>query len=240
MIGANAALWIAALQGSSPRTILARWSVVGGTLKQTSGGTAASADSDPVGSWADDTGVREIAQATSGKRPLLRTATPSVDFDGSDDHLLTATAISAASGSLVLLFVTGATAFAARGAQVLISGADSTAADKWFEVGITADGRVYVEFNNAGTKNTVVGASYLDVSTAYALLVAFDGTDYYVALGTTEQNPLIITSTGTCGWFGSVSGANNLVLGGTVTSAGLVRPFQGSVLEAAIYTVDIT
>jgi hypothetical protein len=59
---------------------------------QTVSGTAATANNDPVGSWIDQ-GLRShnLAQSTSGKRPLLKTAyqngLPAVLFDGVDDLL---------------------------------------------------------------------------------------------------------------------------------------------------------
>lgn len=218
---------------------IAWWKANGGVLFQNSNGTtAASSNNDPVGYWADVVGTRHVIQGTSGKRPLLQTSGPGIKFDGSDDVLSYAGSISDVVGTLVIAFTTGSSMFTA--AQVLIGTADASAANKWFEVGITSDGRIYVEYNNAGTKHTVVGSSFLDVSTTYALMLAFDGTDYYAMLGTTEQNPLIVTNVGTFGWFGSVSSASNLTLGATITSAGTVRPFNGQIHEALIYARDVT
>ena len=59
---------------------------------QTSGGSAATADTDPVGEWQDQSGnANHVVQATAGRRPLLKTgifgALPSVRFDGVDDYL---------------------------------------------------------------------------------------------------------------------------------------------------------
>lgn len=243
MLSLGLGIWASSLNQTSANPYLARFvsSGAGNLFTDTAGTIAASSNGDAIAKWKDLGSLgANLTQSTSSNRPTLTSATPCVTFDGTDDRLISSTAISAVSGSLVVVFTTGATAFATRGAQVLVSGADATAANKWFEIGIESDGRVYIEYNNAGTKNTVACPSYLDVSTSYALLVVFDGTDYYAILGTTEQNPMIITSVGAFGWFGSVSGANNFVLGGTVTSAGLVRPFQGSILEAAIYASDIT
>lgn len=61
------------------------------TLLQTSAGSAASADSDPVGlaKSKDTTGTRGLYQATAGSRPLLRTGVINgksvLRFDGSND-----------------------------------------------------------------------------------------------------------------------------------------------------------
>lgn len=201
--------------------------------------TAASANNDPVGCWQDQKGSKHLIQATAGARPLLSTSTPvSVVFDGSDDNVKYAAGIADTVGSITIAFQTGATAFSA--AQVLFSSADEGSANNWFEVGISADGRIYIESNAAGTKETVVGSTYLYNSTNYFLVVAFDGVDYFALLNGVEENPLVVTNIGTYAWFGDVSGADNLTMGGTVTSAGLVRPFQGKMMEVAIYSQDIT
>jgi len=201
--------------------------------------TAASANNDPVGCWQDQNGLKNLVQATGGNKPLLSTATPvSVSFDGSSDNLKYAAGISDTIGSITIAFQTGATAFSA--AQALFSSADEGSANNWFEVGISADGRIYIESNASGTKHTVVGSTYLYNSTNYFLVIAYDGTDYFALLNGVEQNPLIVTSIGPYAWFGNVSGADNLVMGGTVTSAGLVRPCQAKIMEVAIYSQDIT
>lgn len=202
-------------------------------------GTTLATNSQTVQQWNDQSGnSRNVAQATAGNRPIYTSATPIVTFDGVDDYLRFSGSLADVVGSVLVAFKTGATAFSA--AQVLVSSADEATANNWFEIGIGADGRIYIESNAAGTKQTVVGSSFLEVSTNYALAVTFDGTDYYASLNGVEQNPLTITNVGTFAWFGSVSGADNIVLGGTFTSGGIVRPFGGGVMEAEIYAGDIT
>jgi len=179
-------------------------------------------------------------QTIDASRPTFLSSTPGVRFDGVNDYLKYTGSRADLVGSLILAFVTGATSFATRGAQVLFAVADEGSANNWFEVGITGDGRIYVESNNGGTKHTVVASRFLSQSTAYHLALTFDGTDYYIQVSGAEQNPLTILNVGTFAWLGDVVGADNITLGGTVTSAGLVRPFQGDILEVALYSEDIT
>ncbi len=220
---------------------LVNFRATGSLFQDSSRTTAATVNNNPVGSWQNDSGDNyRMTQSTSGSRPLLQTALPSILFDGTDDYLSTANTIADTVGSAVITFKTGSTAFATRGVQVLLSAADTGTANNWFEIGITAAGLVYVESNAGGTKHTVTGVTTLSVSTTYLLAVIHDGTDYYISLSGAEENPLTITNIGTFAWFGDVSGVDNLVLGGTVTSAGLVRPFQGEILEASLYSYDIT
>jgi len=61
-----------------------------GTFQASSCTTAASADTDPVGCWQDQSGQgNNVTQSTSGKRPLLKLAIQNgkqvLQFDGSDD-----------------------------------------------------------------------------------------------------------------------------------------------------------
>lgn len=212
-------------------------SALAGLWQDTSASSAASANNDPIGQWTDAVGGKEFEQATAGARPLLQTAVPSVLFDGSNDYLSYAGAIAASIGSVILSIRTPAT-FTAE--MAILSSADTGSANNWFEIGITDDGKIYVSSNASGTEHKVVGSTFLAASTAYAILVAFDGTDYYVLVNDTEQNPLVIESIGIFGWFGDVSAADNIVVGGTVTSGGLVRPFKGEVIAIDIYSQDIT
>lgn len=200
------------------------------------------ANTDPVATWLDETASnRDLEQASAGSRPVLLTAIPSVSFDGTNDYLTFAGALADVVGSVLVAFVTGTTAFATRGKQALFSTANEGAADEWFEVGIDATGRVYWEWNDGGDKRTAVGSTFLEQSTAYALALTFDGTDYYASVNGVEQNPVTFKAYAAgMGWFGDVAGADNLVMAGTVTSGGLVRPFQGQVMELAIYSGDIT
>lgn len=69
------------------------WTMADGDLYQDSTlGTPATADTDPVGAWEDQTAFGEhLTQTTSGSRPLLKLAQlnglPVVRFDGSNDYL---------------------------------------------------------------------------------------------------------------------------------------------------------
>lgn len=59
---------------------------------QTSGGSAAIANNDPVGVWRDAVAGHDAAQTTSGARPLLKLGVYNghscIRFDGSDDQLI--------------------------------------------------------------------------------------------------------------------------------------------------------
>jgi hypothetical protein len=208
-----------------------------GLSQDTGGATPASANTDPVGQWEDAYSSKDFEQGTAGARPQLLTAIPSVKFDGTNDYLAYAGTIADTVGSVIMAFKTG-TAFTAD--MAIVSSADTGSANNWFEIGINVDGKMYISSNAAGTVHKVVGSTFLDVSTDYIAMIVHDGTDYYMTVGGVEENPLVIESIGSFAWFGDVTGADNVVVGGTVTSAGLVRPFNGALIELNVYAQDIT
>ena len=229
------------MAGSGLAPDLAWWKADGALFQDAAATTPANVAGNPIGAWPSTGSTRALTQTTATQRPLYQTVPKRVVFDGVDDRLSTASPIAAtAAGAIILVFTTSATAFATRGVQAILSQSNSAAANAWFEVGIDAGGRLYTEFNNSGTIRTAVGSTVLANSTTYALLVSYDGTDYYMQLGPSEENPITYSNAGAFGWLGGVPAANTLTLGGTLTSAGLVRPFQGAVIEAQIYTTDIT
>jgi hypothetical protein len=214
---------------------------LGGVFFQLSDGTVAvSANNDPIGYWLDAAGAKTFIQATAGARPLYQSAIPSMLFDGSNDVLTYTGALSDTVGTIIISFITGSTLLVDEGDQVLFSSADTGTANNWFEIGISGDGNIYLSRNVGGTIHRVIGSSVLEESTGYVAMVAFDDTDYYMMVNSTEQNPLIVESVGTPGWFGDVTGADNLCLGGTTTSAGLVRPFNGQIMSIEYYNTDVT
>jgi len=84
--------------GFNPKSIatLAGWwdaSVSSSLAQLSTGGTAVSADSDPVGYWADLSGNgRNLTQSTTNNRPLYKPGVlngrPVIDFDGTNDSML--------------------------------------------------------------------------------------------------------------------------------------------------------
>jgi hypothetical protein len=211
------------------------------TMFQLSGGTTAVvANNDPVGYWQDQSGNgNHVIQATAGNRPLYQSAGPGVLFDGSNDVLKRASALTQTTGSAIVRFSTNATEFLTS-PQVLVSAADEGTANNWFEIGVDEYGRIYIESNAAGTKHTVIGSSRLIQNTAYTLIVVHDGVDYFVLLNGVEENPLSLRNVGVYAWFGDVANADNFVVGGTVTSGGHVRPWKGTINEVIVTSKDIT
>lgn len=71
---------------------LALWLKADAGTFQSSGGSAATSDADPVGEWQDQSGnARHLTQATGSVKPTLRLAVqnglPVIRFDGTDDFL---------------------------------------------------------------------------------------------------------------------------------------------------------
>lgn len=180
-----------------------------------------------------------FSQGAAGARP---TATASmfgsaigVAFDGGD--YLSGSVSASTVGTIILVVKTPATIVSR---QCIFSVADSVAANKWFEVGIDSDARIYAEYNNAGTIHTVKGSTFLDVSAGYVISISLGADGYYAEVGGTEENPLTLDSVGTAGWFGSVTGTLNATIGACLTSGGAARFFSGAVGAIQLYNTDLS
>lgn len=210
-------------------------------FQDSAGTTPVTTNGQSVGKWNDLSGNgNNVIQATAGFRPLYTTTGPGITFDGSDDRLALAAGLAATSGTIAIRFKTADQQFPTLVAQPLISSADVAVANTWFEVGISANGQIYVECNNAGTISRYVGSTYLNRATDYTAIIVWDGTEYYIQVNGVEQNPLFAESFGTKGWFGSVTGADNVVIGGTITLSGLVRKFAGTIREVIVTSKVVT
>lgn len=197
----------------------------------------------PASAWESIDETVTLAQATGSNRPAVTASafgsTQGLTFDGVNDHLTVATKVVTETGAATLSLVFK-TAALVTGPQVIVSQSNSAVANDWFEVGIAADGRVYVESNAAGTKHTVKGSTPLLPSTAYNLILCYDGTDYFVLLQGIEENPLTIDNIGSFAWFGRVGGTTAFTVGATITSGGVQRPFAGVVGAIYLWDEDLT
>lgn len=192
------------------------------------------------------TGAKTFTQGTVGNRPTfsISGSVRGVSFDGTNSFMPSASSIADTTGTLIIAFQTGATDFSTRGDQSLFSTADIGTANNWYEVGIDSTGRIYCEFNTGGTKYRARGSTILSLSTKYCFALDFSGTDFWMQVNNVEENPVTYPNSDATTpmqfkWFGNVSGADNIVIGGTVTSAGLVRPFQGLIYTVRLWTGSI-
>lgn len=191
----------------------------------------------PVSAWVS--GSYTLAQGTAGNRPTHTatfTAGHGVSFDGTNDVLSVANPFTETIGSLVMVFRTGTIG----AKQVLCAVTNSAVANEWFEVGITTEGRLYIERNAAGTISRVVGSSILTGATSYQMLLTTDGGDYYLTVNGIEENPLVVESVGSYGWFGDVASADTFSVGAAIISSGATRFFTGILGLVRVYATDIT
>lgn len=181
----------------------------------------------------------EFSQGTAGARPTVTASifgtVPGVVFDGGD--YLSGTVNANTIGTIIFVIKTPTTITTR---QCIFSVADSAAANKWFQVGIDSDARIYAEYNNAGSINTVKGSSFLDISTSYIVSISLGVDGYYAEIGGIEENPLTLDSVGTAGWFGSVTGTLNATIGACVTSGGAARFFSGTIGAIQLYNTDLS
>lgn len=198
-----------------------------------------------VSQWANTGGggAANLTQATSGSRPAQTAAifgaSEGIVFDGTADHLSIASKVipETTAGSIGIVFKTGSSVV---GPRVLVSQSDTAVANDWFEVGIAANGKIYIESNNAGTKHTVHGSTVLSASTVYDMTLTYDGTDWFLMLASVEENPLTIENIGAFAWAGRVAGTPAFTIGATITSGGAARFWNGSIGAVYVWAADIT
>jgi len=152
---------------------------------QTTGGTPATADNDPVGSWLDSINGREAA-ASGGARPVLKKSVyngkDTLRFDGGDDFMSIVGDAMDAVPNITLFIVAKATA---GGGRMLISKSHTMSGwsapyNRW---GFYNNGSFYSAWNGNGTNTTGWSTGDLKVielvdADAYANGVKVtDGTD---------------------------------------------------------------
>lgn len=198
----------------------------------------------PASSWLPRVGAVTLSQGTSGNRPAVTASafgsTTGLTFDGSNDVLSFSGQAIARNGAaaLSIVFKTGASI---AGPFVLVSQADSAATNNYWELGIGADGKLYVSSNASGTTLTIQGSTVLSPSTVYNAVLCFDGTDFFLVLNGVEENPLVITSVGAFAWLGRVSaGSPVFSIGAVVLSSGTARFFNGVIGGVYFWNRDIT
>lgn len=197
----------------------------------------------PASAWESLDATVTLAQATSGQRPVVTGSafgsTAGLTFDGVNDNLTVAAKVITETGAatISLVFKTGSVI---TGPMVIVSQSDTAVTNDWVEVGIAADGKLYLESNASGTKLTVKGSTVLLPSTKYNLILCYDGVDYFMLVNNVEENPLVIESVGSFAWFGRIGGTTAFTVGGTLTSGGLQRPFEGIVGGVYFWSEDLT
>lgn len=197
----------------------------------------------PASAWESLDTTVTLAQSSGASRPAVTASafgsTTGLTFDGVNDHLTVATKVVTETGAatLSIVFKTAATV---TGPQVIVSQSDTAVTNDWFEVGVAADGRLYVESNAAGTKHTIKGSTPLSPSTIYNMILCYDATDDFMLLNSVEENPLTIENVGTFAWFGRVGGTTAFTVGATLTSGGVQRPFAGVVGGVYFWDEDLT
>jgi hypothetical protein len=185
---------------------------------QTSGGSAASADADPVGEWQDQGGNgRHVSQATGSRRPTLKLAIqnglPVVRFDGVDDFLDYASLIQSQPYTIWLVASNG------------------TANGYYCDAVAAANGRLVQRVNNTTLRTyqgaiadvTVTGLSVVNsIIVAYsgaASVVNFNGTETAVSPGTATASGFRLGANGSPAAFAAMDLCEAAVFTGVLSAA---------------------
>lgn len=192
------------------------------------------ANNDAVGTFTDRSGnSRNLTQATGANQPLFKTAQfpsggPGVDFDGSNDFMTNATALSSfiSAGAYTLFFVVQVDAVATNAANTYDNVTLWGDSGGFAGVHLKSAGPTIMAYNWDGSDdhNDLTFAT----TTSYVYMQRHEGGNLYSALdGATET---------------SVASGNTSTLTGTQFVGGVsgLEPFNGRIGEFFIYNVALT
>lgn len=190
----------------------------------------------PIINWISSDGSRyQFVQSTLSKCPSydlsVLNSLPGIYFDGVDDYLTssTTTVLNSTEDTITIVGKLGASAFDAD--QVLLACSDTATANYYWEVGIDSAGKFYIENKENDTADRVTGNTVMSPSDDFVLTITSDGFDYYMFVNRVAQT-LTVTSGANSGEMPKdISGIDNMTIGGKVDSTGLVRPFEGWIIE---------
>jgi hypothetical protein len=190
----------------------------------------------PIINWISSEGSRyQFVQSTLSKCPSydlsVLNSLPGIYFDGVDDYLTssTTTILNSTEDTLTIVGKLGASAFDAD--QVLLACSDTATANYYWEVGIDSAGKFYVENKENDTADRVTGNTVMSPEDDFVLTITSDGFDYYMFVNRVAQTLTVTTGANSGEMPKDISGIDNMTIGGKVDSTGLVRPFEGHIIE---------
>ena len=196
-------------------------------------------DGDPICTWESrDASRLKFDQTSAALRPtydqVAAHGKPAIAF--ADQYLAyVGKLLTAAQGSVFIVALQTAAA-----QDAILSQADVGAADEFLSFGCQAsDGVEYRQNEAGGTEDRLTGATA--VAAAWKILEFWsDGSTIYAAVNGTLQSLTEASGANSGDWGEDVANIDNTVIGGLVTSAGLVNGLTGAISEILCYDRALT
>lgn len=205
-------------------------------------------DQDPVIEWKSKEGNNyQFQQATAAKRPLARLGADgmngktAVQFNNVNQILILDSApITDVVGTITVSFETDANPTGS-GDMTLIGSAKASVANEYLEaLSIDNAGKLYTEFNDAGTVHRVTGGTVLAANTKYVVTVTATAAGAWVITLDGVDETLAVTVANSGKWFGDLDAPTNMFVGGRAISTGEDNHFGGLFAEDVLYDTDLT
>jgi hypothetical protein len=217
------------------------WKADAGTF-QTSGGSAATADTDPVGELRDQSGnSRHLVQATSGFRPQLRTnvvgSLPVIRGDVSDDFLSLAAVPTDTAGAVILVF---RMATSPTNGQTILNCSDQASTTRFLRWHYASSGTIWQqEQRNNDTLDRIPSSSTVSANNTYLMEHVSSGTAYTMRIDDINQTITPSSGTDSGDWFGDTANMDSITLLAHYTTA-FAMPWKGDFCEALIISGAVT
>jgi len=187
--------------------------------------TAAAAQDDLVGGWADQSGNGYHLTQADAKRPDLQVGLcgmngkHTVRFDANLVNLMinaTADWLSGDStGTIVLLCQLGSL----EANKIMFATSDEGATTRFIKLWSGLDGLIRISQRNADTEDLLVGDTVVGTEQTILIIVRSDNSDFFMRVNGVDQTLTAATGSNTGDWFDSVSARDNFTLGGWKTTS---------------------
>ena len=192
-----------------------------------------------VSSWIGRINGNDAAQSTSLNRPTFSSSgvssRPAVDFDGTNDSLITNTLTNATSGCVVMVFRPDAV----NSDRVIWSSSSTSTTTRRLFGGIRPTGVVRMQQRNDDTDMLLTGNTALSAGAAVVVEWSTDGSVHTMRVNNSTQTITVGAGSNDGDWFGDTSSRNNFVIGALITtSSGFF--FDGAIAYLGVFDAPLS
>jgi len=196
--------------------------------------------------WFDQSGnAYNFSQATSANQPQLILSNinskPGPRFNGTSQHLKTATLVSSALAGTAFAVVRMTSAL--KDNESVLSSYDEASATRFVNLkALTATVAPVIQYaqNNNGTVDDLRGDTSLSAATPYVMTWQSSGTLISMRVNATGQTIAVQTGGNNGDWYGDTSARDNFIVGARQSSAGVGLYMKGDIPEVLLWDTALS